>query len=136
MAVSWTEFRKRVKSRCSAWGRSLWLGRRKYAGKCRRLKRENAEGAARQRELEAELQREREAHQACRVELQRREALARVESPRLPDDPPLAGHGYGPKLMSLCANLARRVGLRAAEARTFHSIPVTWAECVRLDEPT
>ncbi len=28
------------------------------------------------------------------------------------------------------------VGLRAADARTFHSMPVTCAEWVRFDEPT
>ena len=34
---------------------------------------------------------------------------------RLPDDPPLPHHTYGPKLMSLCINLAKAVGLRASE---------------------
>jgi len=30
-----------------------------------------------------------------------------------PDDPPLAHHNFGPKMISLCNNLARRIGLRA-----------------------
>jgi hypothetical protein len=34
----------------------------------------------------------------------------------MPDDPPLAAHGYGLEMMSLCVNVARRVGLRATEA--------------------
>lgn len=34
---------------------------------------------------------------------------------RLPDDPPLPNHTYGPKLMSLCINLAKAVGLRASK---------------------
>lgn len=31
-------------------------------------------------------------------------------------DPPLPQHGFGPKLMSVCVNLARRVGLRSSVA--------------------
>ena len=30
----------------------------------------------------------------------------------LPDDPPLPHHEFGPKMISLCVNLARRIGLR------------------------
>jgi hypothetical protein len=96
----------------------LWLGRKKFAEQCRRLKGEKAELQDRVRELEAELQRERDANRQLREESQRvaSETRLRVESPRLPDDPPLAAHGYGLKMMSLCVNLARRVGLRATEA--------------------
>lgn len=118
MAKSWTEFRVKVKSRCSAWARELWLGRKKFAEQCRRLKRENAELQDRVRELEALAQRERNANRQLREEARRveSESRSRVESPRLPDDPPLAAHRYGPKMMSLCVNVARRVGLRATEA--------------------
>lgn len=118
MAKSWTEFRGQVKSRCSAWARALWLGRKKFAEQCRRLKEENAEWQARVRELENERQRERDANRQWRVETRRVESAeqSRVESPRLPDDPPLDSHGYGLKMMSLCVNVARRVGLRATEA--------------------
>ena len=70
--------------------------------------------------MEAELQRERDANRRGREEARRWESAARsdseVESRRLPDDPPLAGHGDGVRMMSLCVNVARRVGLRAAEA--------------------
>lgn len=118
MAKSWTEFRVKVKSRCSAWARELWLGRKKFAERCRRLKRENAELQDRVRELEAEAQRERNANWQLREEARRVESGARsqVESLWLPDDPPLVGHRYGLKMMSLCVNVARRVGLRATEA--------------------
>lgn len=34
---------------------------------------------------------------------------------KLPDDPPIASHGFGARLISLCVNVARKVGLRAAE---------------------
>ena len=117
MAESWSEFRGHVKSRWSAWSRSLWLSRRKFAERCRRLKRKQAELQSHLRELEAELQREREANRQLRDEARRVELEARsgVESPRLPDDRPLAGHSYGPRMISLCVNVARRVGLRATE---------------------
>jgi hypothetical protein len=118
VAKSWTEFRVKVKSRCSAWARELWLGRKKFAERCRRLKRENAELQDRVRELEAEAQRDRNANRRLREEARRVESVARsqIESLRLPDDPPLVGHRYGLKMMSLCVNVARRVGLRATEA--------------------
>ena len=118
MATSWTEFRVQVKSRCSAWARALWLGRKKFAEQCRRLKEENAEWQDRVRELEAELQRERDANRQLREEARRVESTAgsQVAPPQWPDDPPLVGHGYGLKMMSLCVNVARRVGLRATEA--------------------
>lgn len=38
----------------------------------------------------------------------------RRQPPVLPQDPPLPGHEYGPKMMELCLNLARRTGLRAS----------------------
>jgi hypothetical protein len=118
VAKSWTEFRVQVKSRCSAWARELWLGRKRFAEQCRRLKREKAELQDQVRELEAEAQRERNANRQLREEARRveSESRSRVESLRLPDDPPLAAHCYGPKMMSLCVNVARRVGLRATEA--------------------
>jgi hypothetical protein len=36
----------------------------------------------------------------------------RQQPPVLPDDPPLPHHEFGPKMISLCVNLARRIGLR------------------------
>jgi hypothetical protein len=40
----------------------------------------------------------------------------RQQPPALPHDPPLPQHEFGPKLMAVCVNLARRVGLRACVA--------------------
>ena len=95
MATSWTEFRGQVKSRWSAWARALWLGRQRLADQARRLKEEKAALQERVRELEAELLREREAQRQWRDEARRveSEARSRGASPRLPEDPPLAGHG-------------------------------------------
>ena len=96
----------------------MWLGRRKFAEQCRRLKEEQSEWPARVRELQAELQRERDANRQLRVAARQVESAARlrVELPQWSDDPPLALHGDGLKMMSLCVNVARRVGLRASEA--------------------
>lgn len=41
---------------------------------------------------------------------------SRQQPATLPDDPPLPGHGFGPKMISLCVNLARKIGLRPAVA--------------------
>ncbi len=35
---------------------------------------------------------------------------------RLPDDPPLGTHGDGTRMVSLCGNVAQKVGLRSAQA--------------------
>lgn len=35
------------------------------------------------------------------------------QSVQLPSDPPLPHHGYGPRLIALCVNLAQKIGLRA-----------------------
>ena len=123
MAESWMDFRGQVKSRCSAWARALWVGRKKFAEQCRRLKREKAEAEQRLRELQAALQREQAVSQRLREEARREEAR-RGESAaqswvaplRLLDDPPLTGHSFGPRMISLCVNVARRCGLRATEA--------------------
>ena len=40
----------------------------------------------------------------------------RQQAPGLPDDPRLLGHGFGPKMISLCVNLARKIGLRPTVA--------------------
>jgi hypothetical protein len=82
------------------------------------LKEENAALQDRVRELEQALQREREAHRQSRDAARRAADAARAQAQTLrwPEDPPLGRHGYGPKMMALCVNVAWRVGLRAAES--------------------
>lgn len=48
--------------------------------------------------------------------LQIENSQLRKEPLRLPDDPPLPDHCYGAKMISLCVNLARTVGLRPAQS--------------------
>jgi hypothetical protein len=57
---------------------------------------------------EEELAQQRLEIAQLRVESQR----LRRQPPVLPHDPPLPHHEFGPKMISLCVNLARRIGLR------------------------
>lgn len=50
--------------------------------------------------------------QIARIQIENRRL--RRQPPMLPEDPPLPHHEFGPKMISLCVNLARRIGLRAA----------------------
>ena len=49
---------------------------------------------------------------AGKLELELRQTRRPI---RLPDDPPVGSHGYGPRKICLAVNLARAVGLRGAE---------------------
>lgn len=65
---------------------------------------------------ETELERQREEilelkRQVRRLETEKQIIQARTTI-RLPDDPPLKGHGYGPRMISLAVNLAQVVGFR------------------------
>ena len=77
-----------------------------------------------------QLQTEHELAQAkLRIEkLQVENASLRNQPPSLPDDPRLPLHSYGPKMISLCVNLARSIGLRPAETAlqiVFDGLDVT-----------
>ena len=121
MSLSWPKFWGACKSRMSAIGRSLFQSRQRLREKVARLRTRLEESEAEQRQMEAELEQTRvEAErQAARIaELERELKCQRTERAAvvLPDDPPLPRHQYGPKTISLCVNLARRVGFRATVA--------------------
>lgn len=118
MGSSWIEFRHKVKSRWSALARSLWHSRRRRVEQCRQLKQRVRQLQAQLDELELRHQRERQAREALLAQARQREAEQRAAGsvPRLPDDPPLAAHGYGARMISLCVNVAQKVGLRASES--------------------
>ena len=61
------------------------------------------------RELEEQLARKNATIDRLEAEKQQ----LRNQPPTLPDDPNLTHHKFGPKMISLCVNLARRIGLRA-----------------------
>ena len=50
------------------------------------------------------------------AQLRARNQRLRQQPPVLPHDPPLPHHEFGPKMISLCVNLARRIGLRPTVA--------------------
>ena len=119
---SWKGFRQSVKSRWSALAGGLWRSRERMAEKARRLQQQVEEHRKQIRDLQSEGERERQSQQAVLDELREQqrqweqdrrvlEGFAR----RLPDDPPLGTHGYGARMISLCVNLAQKVGLRAAQ---------------------
>lgn len=75
------------------------------------------------RQQERQVMLSKAAEFAARVEVakwqeQARQSQAEIERLKsqpvqLPSDPPLPKHGYGARLISLCVNLAQKVGLRA-----------------------
>ena len=122
MEGSWKGFRQSVKSRWSALAGGLWRSRERMAEKARRLQQRVEEQRKQIRDLQSEWERERQSQQAVLDELREQqrqweqdrrvlEGIAR----RLPDDPPLGTHGYGARMISLCVNVAQKVGLRASQ---------------------
>lgn len=97
--------------------------------RCRNLLRSRNTQAARAGRMCADLREARAAISALRSELdyaehRQQQAELRIRQleaekaqlqrarPRLPHDPPLPRHSFGPKMISLCVNLSRIVGLR------------------------
>ena len=120
METSWSEFSGKCKSRLSALARGLFISREQWHQKCDEL-------ASQVDELKDELQSQSAefgkqngviAAQALRIqELEAKLAAAQAEQPpvRLPHDPIVFQHQYGSRMISLCVNLAAKVGLRATE---------------------
>lgn len=123
MGGSWKGFRQSVKSRLSALAGGLWHSRERLAEKARRLQRRVNELRKQIRDLQSEGARERQSHQVVLNELREQhrqwEHDRRVlgeSALRLPEDLPLGTHGYGARMVSLCVNVAQKVGLRGAQA--------------------
>lgn len=121
MERSWKCFRRSVKSKWSALARGLWCSRERMAEKVRRLQRRVEDLHEQIRDLRSQAERERPSHAArlaeLRVQGRQHEADRRVlqeSAARLPEDPPLGTHGYGARMISLCVNVAQKVGLRGA----------------------
>ena len=118
MDISWTKVRAEFKSPLRAVARSLWRSRETNVRKRRAWKQrcQDLQGklskllAAFQSVVEEKLAWKQRAE--CSEEKIRR--LSQMPC-RLPDDPPLKGHRFGPRMIALAVNLVRRVGLRAAE---------------------
>lgn len=121
MKTSWTEFAAKVKSPLRVMVQYLWRSREAKAEKCRKLKEELDRSRQRVAQQEAELQ---QRDQRIEELTRRGRRGRRVENANwiqeqaigpCPVDPPLKGHKFGPRLISLAVNLARIVGLRGTE---------------------
>lgn len=129
MDSSWTQFSQRVKSRWSALTRAVWISRKRKTDECRTLKHQVAELQRQIDHLQRQCQNERQTREALRDELRKRDAATPTTPATLslPDDPPLPGHRYGPRLIALCVNLAQTIGLRTTAAAL--RIVFAWLGC-------
>jgi len=73
-------------------------------------KRANARLQAEQGRLEEQLRVARQECDQARQDLQQ----LRAQPLALPNDPPLPNHSYGPRMISVCIQLAKKIGLRAS----------------------
>ena len=117
MATLWTEARSKFKSPLRVVASFLWRSRERKTLKGRRLKQQLDEARRTIARQEAEIQRQKEQISALQ-QMRRLQDQNRQQVPtecRLPADPPLKGHKFGRRMIRLAVNLARVVGLRAAE---------------------
>lgn len=129
MALSWSGFWSSCKSRLSAISFSLYHGRQRLRKRIKNLRTCLKDRKKRQKELKSQLEQTRRENENLRQkisELEReREQQSNQPSPMtLPEDPPLPHHQFGPRMISLCVNLARCVGLRPS--RTVLDIFFRW----------
>lgn len=97
--------------------RNLLRSRDTQRARAARLERElesqtqrNAQLQARQHRLEERLRLAQQERDQARQELQQ----LREQPLALPQDPPLPNHSYGPRMISVCVQLAKKIGLRAS----------------------
>jgi len=117
MATSWIEQAKQFKSRMTVVAGFLLKSRETQARRAREKSAqvERLERLVEQQERSLRELRERQEGQAAEIaRLKAENERLRNQPPILPEDPPLPYHEFGPKMISLCVNLARRTGLRAA----------------------
>ncbi len=117
MVTSWIEQAKQFKSPLSVVAGFLLRSRETQAERAKKHAREI-------QQLKKDLERQQRIIHDQREQLAEKSSqIARMQiedqrfckrPPTLPDDPPLSHHEFGPKMISLCVNLARRIGLRPA----------------------
>lgn len=116
MVTSWYQESKKFKSPLRVVAAVLLRSRETQLAENRRLREEqkqfseqhqrDAQRAKQQQQTIEDLQR-----RCAELEKQRDQAL---QSVNLPEDPPVATHGFGARLISLAVNLAKSVGFRGA----------------------
>ena len=115
MVISWIEQAKQFKSSLTVTAGFLLRSRETQAkrAKSRTQEIQQLKKTLAQREDTIGKQREelgRKNAQIVRMEIENEQL--RKQALTLPEDPPLPHHEFGPKMISLCTNLARRIGLR------------------------
>jgi seryl-tRNA synthetase len=108
------------KSRLSAIGRSLFHSRENAREKIEELRERLKESERETKQAQADTERaqaeaKRQAERVAELERELKRQREQMEF-KLPDDPPLPRHQFGPRMISLCVNLARRVGFRPTVA--------------------
>ncbi len=84
----------------------------KISGENERLRQHNAQRAQELKRAENFAKENRQLYEKQRLENEQ----LKERPVRLPSDLPIRGHTYGPKLICLCVNLAKRIGFRSANA--------------------
>jgi hypothetical protein len=97
--------------------RNLLRSRNRLCEKTKQLQAVNSELRLKNRKLQQQIRqaREREEQQTQLCRSYQKEHRELLQKPiRLPAELPLPNHSYGPGLIALCLNLAKRIGFRAA----------------------
>ena len=103
----------------------LWRSRESIARRLEKCKKEIAELCKQRKQDQALLQQAKDEAESLRRELRELEIKVQTlenQPARLPIDPVLPCHHYGPRMVALAINLARESGLRSAESalQLFH----------------
>lgn len=117
MVISWYEKVKQFKSGYRVTAAILLRSRETEKASRERLQEEKKqllEQQQRDQQRIRELEQQVQALEQQRATLEQECDLAR-QSVNLPEDPCIGPHGYGPRMIALSINLARRVGFRGAE---------------------
>lgn len=113
MPTSWIERAKQFKSPCNVIAGFLLRSRetQKHKAESRLLEIRELQDRSEQRQRDVQQQLARQQDIIARLDAENQRLRQRPLT--LPDDPPLAHHEFGPRMIALCVNLANRVGLRA-----------------------
>lgn len=115
--ASWRIYWNRCKSRLSAISRHCYLSRERWRQRCRSLKVSLAAEKASRAECEVRLEAARRENEFLRADLRERageieQLRAATPTRELPFGSALSGQSYPVGIVTLCVNLARKIGLR------------------------
>ena len=115
MSLSWIEQAKQFKSCLSVTAGFLLRSREVQARRAKELAEENRKLQQVNQQQERTIRKSAQQLAEEKVEnlkLKAETERLRQQRPTLPDDPRLPHHEFGPKMISLCVNLSREIGLR------------------------